>query len=336
MPKDEILISLIMPIKNLGHYISETLQSIIQQTYQNWELIIVNDHSIDKTSNIIDAFTKRDLRIKHYQNEGNGIIPALQLAFSKTKGEYISRFDGDDIMPSDRLKLMTEAIARAAPKTIVTGKVKYFSDQAISKGYEAYEQWLNERVDQNDHWDWVYRECVIASPNWMVHSNDLLKMGGFKKLSYPEDYDLVLQWYQHGFKIKSIPETTLLWREHPERTSRKSPHYNQDHFFRLKIKHFINHQLEGSELILWGTDTKGKLTKSLLDESKTPFTWMEMSKPGSTRELDGQTVFDFRSIEERTNYKLLIAVFPPQEQMAKLEEYLSNQGLYKGNDYWYL
>lgn len=336
MPKDENLISLIMPIKNLGHYISETLQSIIQQTYQNWELIIVNDHSTDKTGNIIADFAERDSRIKHYQNEGNGIIPALQLALSKTQGEYISRFDGDDIMPSDRLKLMKEALAHTAPKTIVTGKVKYFSDQAISKGYKAYEQWLNERVDQNDHWDWVYRECVIASPNWMVRSADLLGMGGFEKFSYPEDYDLVLHWYQHGFKIKSISETTLHWREHPERTSRNSPHYNQDYFFRLKTRHFINHQLGKSELILWGTDTKAKLTKSILDKDGTPFTWMEMSKPGSTRELDGQPVFDFRSIEEKTNYKLLIAVFPPTKQKSKLEAYLTALGLSMGNDYWYL
>ena len=336
MPLQETFVSLIMPIKNLEGYIAETLHSIIQQSHQHWELIIINDHSIDETKDIIAAFAAKDQRIRLYQNEGIGIIPALQLALRHTKGEYISRFDGDDIMPPDRIGLMLEASLTAPAKTIVTGKVKYFSDEPISNGYLAYEQWLNERINRNDHWDWIYRECVIASPNWMVRKSDLLEMGGFDQLSYPEDYDITLQWHQHGFKVKSLSETTLQWREHPERTSRNSAHYNQKHFFQIKVKHFITHELGNSKLILWGTDTKGKLTKSILDQAKTAFTWMEIGKPETTREIDGQTVFDYRTIENHTDYKLLIAVFPPPHQKLALERYLHKLGLKHGLDYYYL
>lgn len=336
MPSVSPQLSIIMPVKNLGRYLADCLLSIVNQSFRNWELIIVNDHSTDNTSNIITDFIARDSRINQFQNEGHGIIPALQLALKKTKGTYISRFDGDDIMPAHRLKLMIEAIATTSPKTIVTGKVKYFGEQAISEGYKIYEQWLNDRVDQNDHWDWIYRECVLASPNWMVRKSDLLEIGGFDQLSYPEDYDLVLQWYQHGFKVKSLSETTLDWREHADRTSRNSAHYNQDHFFRLKIKHFVNHQLGGSELVLWGTDTKGKLTKSILDALETPFIWMEMAKSETTRELEGQTVFDYRMIEKRPNIKLLIAVFPPSHQKLALERYLDELGLKHGLNYYFL
>lgn len=332
----KVLISLIMPVKNLEMYLSDTLQSITQQRYQHWELIIVNDHSTDKTSAIIADFVDKDQRISSYQNVGKGIIPALQLALSKTKGAYVSRFDGDDIMPPNRLALMVKTLSQTAPKTIVTGKVKYFGDQDISEGYRAYEQWLNERIDQHDHWNWVYRECVIASPNWMLRKADLLAMGAFDSLTYPEDYDLVLQWHHHGFNIKCIPETILHWREHPARTSRNSEHYDQTHFFDLKVKHFVTHELGDSELILWGTDTKGKLTKTILDKLKTPFTWMEMSKLGTQRELDGQVVFDYRMIEKQKGYKLLIAVFPPPHQRMVLERYLHELGLRHGHDYHYL
>lgn len=333
---NETFVSLIMPIKNLERYIAETVQSIIQQSHQHWELLIVNDHSTDGTDDIITALAERDQRIKLYQNEGNGIIPALQLALSKTKGEYISRFDGDDIMPPDRLGLMMKACLAAPPKTIVTGKVKYFSDEPISNGYLAYEQWLNERIDQNDHWDWRYRECVIASPNWMVRKSDLLEMGGFNQLSYPEDYDLVLQWHRHRFKVKSIPETTLNWREHPERTSRNSEHYNQEHFFRLKIKHFVRHQLGNSKLVIWGTDTKGKLTANILDELLTGFTWMGLEERMAEQQINLHQIHHYTEIEGLKNIKLLLAVYPNNEQRAKLENYLQNQYLVLGEDYWYL
>jgi len=336
MPKKEMLVSLIMPIKNLESYISETLQSIVQQNYQNWELIIINDHSEDGTEAILHQYALQDERITFHSNLGNGIIPALQLGLHLSKGQYISRFDGDDIMPPNRLKLMVEALSTAKPKTIVTGKVKYFSDESISAGYKKYENWLNERIDQNDHWEWAYRECVIASPNWMVRKADLLNMDGFNELSYPEDYDLVLQWYQHGFEVKGIPVTTLHWREHPERTSRNSDHYQQPAFFGLKIKHFVKNDLGNATLIVWGTDKKGRLTKAILDELETPFTWMDLVVPNNTHQIMEQPVLDYRMIEKLQHFKLLITVFPTTHQRQALARYLHELGLYHGRDYHYL
>ncbi len=329
-------VSIIMPVKNVAKYIEDCLASILNQSFEDWELVIVNDHSTDDTQDLINHFTSVDERIHCHQNEGNGIIPALQLALSHASGEFITRFDGDDIMPTDRLAVMVKALEASSPKTIVTGKVKYFSDHPISEGYQNYEHWLNERIDQNDHWDWVYRECVIASPNWMMFKKELIEIGGFNELNYPEDYDLVFRWYLNDFIVKGLNQVTLHWREHSERTSRNSTHYNQEHFFRLKMRHFAQNTNNESNLVLWGTDTKGKLAATILDELEIEFMWMDLTEEKKAVTLFGHKILNYRQIENRVDFKLLLSVFPKARQKVKLERYLNDLGLQHGQDYYYL
>ncbi len=329
-------VSIIMPVKNVAKYIEDCIHSILNQSFEDWELIVVNDWSTDNTLELIQNFIASDDRIQCCPNEGHGIIPALQLALSKTHGEFITRFDGDDIMPTDRLAVMVKAMEASSPKTIVTGKVKYFSDHPISEGYQNYEHWLNERIDQNDHWDWVYRECVIASPNWMMRRKELIEIGGFNELNYPEDYDLVFRWYLNDFSVKGLNQVTLHWREHSERTSRNSTHYDQEHFFRLKMRHFAQNTNNESNLVLWGTDTKGKLAATILDELEIEFTWMDLPKSNRAQELMGHHILDYRMIEKTDNSKLLISVFPSEYQKLQLERYLNDLRLQHGQDYHYL
>jgi len=257
-----------MPMKNAEPFLIECISSIRKQKYQSWELIIVNDHSTDKSLEMAESLASEDLRIFIYQNINHGIVSALSLAFDKSKGQYISRMDSDDVMPSGRLdQMMGRMLMASNQKTIVTGLVKYFSDEEVSQGYQNYELWLNTINSEGSQWDHVYRECVIASPNWIMKKDDLYRLGGFRNLVYPEDYDLVLKWYAHSFTIEIIPTTTLYWREHPARTSRNSDNYGQRKFFDLKLKAFIAHDLNDGELVLWGTATKGRLAASILDEN---------------------------------------------------------------------
>lgn len=324
-----------MPVKNAGSYLHECLSSIRGQTFPFWELLVVNDHSTDNSQAIIEIHTQEDPRINLLQNQGEGIIPALRMAFSHCQGDYVTRMDGDDVMPSNRLDLMIKVLSSARPKTVVTGKVKYFGEQEVSEGYQSYEHWLNERIDRNDHWNWVYRECVIASPNWMTRRQDLLVINAFDDLRYPEDYHLVLKWFEEGFTVKSIPEVTLLWREHPHRTSRNSEHYDQLHFFRLKVEHFVR-QMRPQKLLLWGAGPKGRLTAQILDSLNVPFLWMDLNPEKYGKGINGHQVQHFEKIEEELPCQLLISVYPPEKEKTRMEKYLERLGLILGKSYWYL
>ena len=291
------IVNIIMPVKNAGSYLHDCLSSIRGQTFLFWRLIAINDHSTDDSLTILEMAASEDNRIHVLNNEGIGIIPALQLALKQCSAPYLSRMDADDLMPANKLELMVRALEKAPPKSIVTGKVKYFSNQPVSEGYQKYEQWLNERIDKVDHWEWVYRECVIASPNWMVRLDDMYEFGCFDGLIYPEDYHLVLNWFKQGFRIVSLPETTLLWREHPQRTSRNSDHYDQKHFFKLKILHYIYHQREDKPFILWGAGHKGRLASRLLDKYGMPFHWMDLLREGQEKTVDDHVITHFTNIE---------------------------------------
>ena len=137
------LISVLIPFKNTQEFLSECLNSIINQTYTNWELLIIDDNSTDSSYNLVNDYAKKDNRIKLYKNEGYGIINALKLAFSKSNGDYITRMDSDDIMPDIKLETLFNNLQLHGKNHIATGLVSYFSEEGISDGYRKYEQWLN-------------------------------------------------------------------------------------------------------------------------------------------------------------------------------------------------
>lgn len=97
------LVSIIMPSYNTGNYISKTIQSVIEQTYQNWELIIVDDCSTDNTDEVVALFT--DERIRYLKNEKNsGAAFSRNIALKEAKGKWIAFLDSDDLWKSQKLE----------------------------------------------------------------------------------------------------------------------------------------------------------------------------------------------------------------------------------------
>ena len=269
MPK----ISILTPFKNAEKYIRATAESILTQTETDWEWILVNDQSSEKELEAINEFLS-DHRIRVFTNTGNGIIDALNTAFEHVKGKYVTRMDADDVMPENKLKLFSEILENTNSKTVVTGKVHYFSEEyEVSEAFRKYEGWLNKQVDQNDFYAEIYRECTLASGNWMVYTETLQSIGGFESLNYPEDYDLLFRWYENNLSIQGINEVTHLWREHSKRTSRTHSHYAQESFFKLKVKRLVQLDWQGEEILLNGTGQKGRLTAKELIAHQVAFRW---------------------------------------------------------------
>lgn len=265
-------VSIIMPVYNASGFLESCIESIISQDFKTWELIMVNDFSTDSTLEIMKEYAGKDARIRFLHNEEKGIIPALNKAFSIASGDYITRMDADDRMPSYKLSALLRAVNPMPARTIVTGKVEYFSDGTLQEGFLKYASWLNARIDQKDHWNHIYKECVIPSACWMARKEDLNKINAFEESNYPEDYDLVFRWYQAGFQVHGIDKVLHLWRDHSERASRTDPNYADQHFFDLKVSYFLDIDHDpASELVIWGCGKKGKkLVQLFLDHDITP------------------------------------------------------------------
>jgi glycosyltransferase involved in cell wall biosynthesis len=109
---NENLVSIIIPIYNRKYLISETLESILLQTYCNWECILIDDHSTDETFNVLLNFSEKDSRIRIYKRPfylKKGANSCRNYGFELSKGKYIQWFDSDDIM---KPKMIEEKISR--------------------------------------------------------------------------------------------------------------------------------------------------------------------------------------------------------------------------------
>lgn len=99
------MVSVIMPAFNAGEYIGRSIESVLKQTYKNLELIIIDDHSTDKTKDIVLQYVGKHQKIRYYRFDYNkGVISARQKAIDIARGEYIAFLDADDIWHEDKLK----------------------------------------------------------------------------------------------------------------------------------------------------------------------------------------------------------------------------------------
>lgn len=133
MVKD--LISVILPAYNAEKYIKESIDSILRQTYKNFELIIINDGSTDGTEEIVLSY--KDSRIRYVKNEKNlKLIKTLNKGVNLATGEYIARMDADDISLPNRLQIEYDFM-KAHPEVSVCSSLVYrlFSNNKIVKGY---------------------------------------------------------------------------------------------------------------------------------------------------------------------------------------------------------
>lgn len=329
------MVSILMPMKNASRYVGEAIESIVAQTYGNWELIIVDDHSTDNSVETVRSFANVDRRIHLFPNKGEGILPALQTASGRVSGTTITRMDADDLMPKDKLAVLRSTLNQADAKTLVTGKSRYFGEKEISLGYQKYEEWLNGVVDRQSFFTEIYRECTIASPNWMTRTADFQAMGGYERIQYPEDYDMVFRLRNAGFTVKGIDQVTHLWREHPNRTSRHSAVYQQASFFRLKMDYFLKSEIKPDQhLVVWGAGKKGKLVAKRLIEANLPFTWMDWRHERYQAGIYSQPIVPIENFEAIEQPIVISTVWPPDSQKRDIERFVKENHLRMGVNFF--
>lgn len=329
------LVSILTPFKNISKYIEECLESISNQSFTNWELLIVDDHSTDDSYELVEKFSKSDKRIQLFTNDGDGIIDALRLAFKHSKGSNITRMDSDDIMSKNKLEVMVQQLNKYGKNHVALGLVKYFRDSGISDGYAKYEEWLNGLTTKGNNFDEIYKECVIASPCWMIHRDDLIACGAFNPNRYPEDYDLTFRFYEKNYKC--IPSNQLLhyWRDYSTRTSRTHEHYARNYFLDIKLRYFLKLDYDNSRpLTVWGAGFKGKtIAKSLID-SQIDFHWIcdNVNKIGHN--IYGKTLLPFSSLKTIKNPQTIVTVANAEEQ-TKIVDYFDTLELQAVKDYFF-
>ena len=321
MDKRNPLISILMPAKNAELYISECIVSISNQTYTNWELIVVNDHSTDQTKQILQELISTDNRIKAIDNEGHGIIKALQLAYQHSNGSLITRMDADDLMSNDKLSLMAKLITAKGPGNLIVGLVEYFKDGGIGAGYFKYAEWLNTLTLKGDNYNQIYKECIIPSPCWMVFRTDLDQCDAFNSELYPEDYDLAFRFRKRGLNILPVNKVIHYWRDHDSRASRNDSNYADNRFIELKIHHFLYQDYnQEQQLILWGAGSKGKeIAKKLLSRN-IRFEWITNNTKKIGKDIYGVKIQSETLIKNNFKKQIIVSLSSPTDKKYAIDK----------------
>lgn len=167
------LVSIITPAYNSEKFISETIQSVINQTYQYWELIIVDDYSSDETCKIVNEYNKKDSRIKLYKlQENSGAAVARNFALSKTKGRYIAYLDADDLWYDEKLEK----------------QIKFMEEKACGFSCVSYEVIDNEGNLKNKL---IYMKNKLDYNGFLIN-NLLQTVGIMVDLNYVDKTNLIM------------------------------------------------------------------------------------------------------------------------------------------------
>lgn len=220
-------ISVIMGIYNCASTLNEAINSIVQQTYSNWELVLCDDGSTDNTVEIAMTFVKQypDKIILLKNGENRGLNYTLNRCLSVAQGKYIARMDGDDRCSLDRFQKEIDVLEKEKEIAIVSSDMKCFDE---------YGTWgLIRHPDYPCAKDFIKGSPFCHAP-CMVRKEAYDVVGGYseeKRFLRVEDYHLWVKMYQNGFRGKNIHEALYQMRDDKNAYHRRKFRYRINEFY---------------------------------------------------------------------------------------------------------
>lgn len=211
IPKKTILnplVSVVMPVYNVAKYINESVTSILNQSFYDFEFIIIDDASTDDTWNILQSY--RDERIVLLRNERNkGNYPSRNRGLKQARGEYIAVMDGDDIASPNRLEKQYSYM-QAHKHLIALGGNFRLSTQKQDRKIPLEHEEISFAL---------LKDFSLLHPSFMIKTEVLKRIDGYKEeYKYASDYDLLCRLSLYG-EIENLPYVLMLYRRHEDQIS---------------------------------------------------------------------------------------------------------------------
>lgn len=208
-PARQPAISVVMPVYNCQKYLAESIESILSQTFGDFELIIVDDGSTDQSLPIARRYAKWDERIRIISRPNTGIVGALNDGIEAARADIIARMDGDDISYPRRFEVQMNHM-RAHPECVLLGTRVMLVDEECQPICEWAKETTHEEIERahfEHRWPMVHPTC-------MMRRREVLEIGGYRQKYFTqEDVDIFLRLAERG-RIANVPEILLSYRQH--------------------------------------------------------------------------------------------------------------------------
>lgn len=200
------LVSVVMSVHNGGKYLREAVDSILNQTFRDFEFIIIDDGSTDGSDRLLDECALKDLRIRIIHQENRGLTNSLNTGLGLVRGRFVARMDADDVSEATRLARQVEFLEAQLDHVAVGASGQIIDERGHIVGRMAL---------GGDDRDLAVR---FLGGNFMIHGSVMFRSGhGLQyngALRYSQDYDFWVRLRGYG-KIANLSEPLYRWRQHP-------------------------------------------------------------------------------------------------------------------------
>lgn len=227
------MVSVLLPCYNSERYIEQALVSILDQTYINLEVIVIDDCSTDNSLSIIEYYANADIRVKLIRNtENKKLITCLNIGISYAAGKYIARMDADDISLPCRIQKQVEFLERHPEYAICGCNAFHINERNKIIGQSFLPQSNDEIKAFSKYYSPFYHPAVV------IRSEVLKKMSYSSNYLYVEDYELWLRLL-NNYKCINLKEKLLMYRLHPEQISKTYSTEQTENVIRILVDHKI-------------------------------------------------------------------------------------------------
>jgi len=204
-------VSVLLPVYNAERYLREAIDSVLAQTFGDFELIAIDDGSSDRSPAILREYAARDPRVRVIARANGGIAAALNDGLAVAAGSLVARMDADDISLPQRLALQVEYL-RAHPECVLLGSRALLVDPYDTPLYESSNPTDHDAIEQlllhGDGW-------AVIHPTAMMRTAAVRAAGGYRSQYVPiEDLDLFLRMLEQGGRAANLPAVLLRYRQH--------------------------------------------------------------------------------------------------------------------------
>lgn len=328
-----------MPVRNAAHTLDECLASIARQSFENYELLVVDDGSTDASVECIQRWAQTDARIHLIRQAAQGIVSALNAGLTAARAPLIARMDADDRMHAERLRLQVDYLQQHQQVGLVSCQVRLFPEKNVQAGYREYIRWQNACVSAQDIAASIYVESPFAHPSVMFRRQLVLDIGAYRQGDFPEDYDLWLRLAQADVPMVKLPQVLLDWRESEQRLSRTDPRCSRAAFDRLRAAYLAKHlqripALKQRPLVYWGAGRRTRQrTSLLLAKGFSPAAWVDVDPRKIGNRLADAPVVAPDWLSQQTDKPFVLSYVANHGAREQIVECLHGMGFYRGDDY---
>lgn len=231
-----------LPVRDAETTLEAAARSCLAQTFGDFELILIENQATAGTRAVVRRLLAEDGRVRVLS--APDFIPALNLAWTESRGGFLARMDADDLCLPDRIARQVEFLEQNPDLAACASLVRIRrrgADGSIGDpqdGYAVFEEWLNSVVTPGEIAAQRFVDSPIANPSAMIRREVFDQIGGYRKVDWAEDYDFWLRLLEAGARIGKAGEQLLDWFDSDFRLTRTDEHYSQTRFLQAKA-HFL-------------------------------------------------------------------------------------------------